>query len=151
MRTALSHGALAAFLLMGTMGCSLQAQDVEQSIAGPVRELDLEGESFDGRIRARGILGLFRVRGTLSFDDGLLVWSARGSNESAPYEVERHGGLLRFSATVDVEGGSHVDWSGTYDGKTLLEVRAVWTRVDEDDFVHDLFLPDVVTLIFTPD
>ena len=81
----------------------------------------------------------------------MLIWSAKGSEDSAPYEVEEKDGFLRFSSQVPADGGTHVDWSGTYDGESVRNVQAVWTRTEEDDFVHDIFLPDVVTLVFKPE
>lgn len=108
----------------------------------------LDGKSFQGRIRGEGMLGLFSVRGTLSFKDGLLIWEAKDSEVSAPYEEEDMDGILKFTSRVPGEGGTYVDWSGTYDGESVSGVKAIWTRIEEEDFIHDLFLPDVVTLVF---
>ena len=93
-------------------------------------------------------MGLFSVKGTLSFKDGLMIWSARGSHDTAPYEIETTDGVLRFTSHVPLGGGNYVDWSGTFDGESVSNVKAVWSRAEEEDFIHDLFLGDVVTLIF---
>ena len=57
-------------------------------------------------------------------------------------------GVLGFTSHGPGEGGTYVDWSGTYNGESVSNVKAIWTRTEEDDFIHDLFLPDVVTLVF---
>ncbi len=128
----------------------LFAEKPSSGDVGKTNALKLEGKSFQGRIRATGIIGLFSVKGTLSFKDGLLVWSVKGSGDSAPYETEEADGVLRFTSHVPEEGGSYIDWSGTYDGESVSNVKAIWTRAEEEDFIHDLFLPDVVTMLFTP-
>lgn len=138
-------GTLVALGVMLPCFAQAPAQD-EHAVASAV--LTLEGKSFQGRVRADGIFGLFSVKGTLSFKDGLLIWSAKGSDESAPYETESLDGLLKFTSRVPGESGTYVDWSGTYDGHSVNDVRAIWTRAGEDDFIHDLFLPDVVSLVF---
>ena len=46
--------------------------------------------------------------------------------------------------------GDYMHWSGTYDGAALHDVKAVWNRTQEKDFIHDLLLPDVVTFGFKP-
>lgn len=111
-------------------------------------DLALDGKSFEGRIRATGPIGLFRVKGRLSFAHGMLTWSAKGADASAPYSAREGEGVVTFAARVPADAGTHVDWSGAYDGKSLSNVKAVWTRTGEKDFIHDLFLPDVVTLVF---
>ncbi len=110
--------------------------------------LTLEGRSFKGHIRAKGIVGLFKVKGTLSFKDGLLIWTVDNSQDSAPYQVVQNGDFLTFSSLVCSDNNTYVDWSGTFDGKSISNVIAVWNRAKEEDFVHDIFLPDVVTFIF---
>jgi hypothetical protein len=120
----------------------------------PVAGLELDGQAFEGRIRATGLLGLFSRRGTLAFQDGVASWRVRGGDEQAfppaPYTTTRVGDTLEFRAIMPGRAGDHVDWSGRYDGHQLQDVRAVWTRVS-GDAIHDLFLPDLVTLRFTPD
>lgn len=123
----------------------------EDEPAGESAILELEGKSFQGRIRAKGVIGLFSVKGTLSFKDGLLVWSAKGSEDSAPYETEEMDGVSRFTSRVPGKDGGHVEWTGAYDGEAVSDVKAIWTRAEEDDFFHNLFLPDVVTLVFKED
>lgn len=114
-------------------------------------EVSLEGKSFDGRTRARGIVGLFAVKGTLSFQDGEMTWTAQGDSNSAPYQIrETEGGIL-FNSKVAAEQDTIVHWSGFYDGATLSDVEAVWHRKNEEDFVHDLFLGEKLTLRFKPD
>jgi hypothetical protein len=117
------------------------------NLATPYR-LSLEGKSFKGHIRAKGIVGLFKVKGTLSFQEGLLVWTVENSRDSAPYKFQQKDGVLSFSSHVLNDNNTYVDWSGTYDGKTISNVIAVWNRAKEEDFVHDFFLPDMVTFVF---
>jgi len=37
-----------------------------------------------GRIRARGAIGVFSVPGTVSFQEGMLVWTAQGADDVRP-------------------------------------------------------------------
>jgi len=112
--------------------------------------LTLEGKSFKGEIKAKGLIGLLGVEGILSFADGMLIWSAKGSKESAPYLLVHENNMLKFSARLKADGDTFVDWNGFYNGDELVDVQAKWNRVNEDDFIHDLFLPDIVELEFTP-
>ncbi|MBT8142620.1 MAG: hypothetical protein HKN88_05480 [Gammaproteobacteria bacterium] len=109
----------------------------------------LDGQSYDGSIRAKGIMGLISVKGTLSFDDGMLVWEAKGSKDTAPYETLAVEGGMAFAATAVIENNETVAWSGIVDGDQLKNARAIWTR-QKGDLVHDLLLPDQVTMLFTP-
>jgi hypothetical protein len=138
----------AMLLLIGSAAGPVTAQvpSADAADAQPT----LEGRSFPGLIRAKGPLGLFSVKGRLAFEDGNLVWTARGTREAAPYQVQAVDGGLKFMARLPAEQGTHVDWSGRFDGEALSEVEAVWDRSAEDDFFHDLLLPDVVTLVFKP-
>lgn len=91
------------------------AQDLpsDEGHIGKSGVLKLEGKSFHGRIRAKGIIGLFGVKGTLTFKDGLMVWSAKGSEDSAYYEIEEMDGIQKFTSHVLAKGGTYVDWGGT--------------------------------------
>ncbi|MCK7593540.1 hypothetical protein [Pseudomarimonas salicorniae] len=133
------------------IGCAAEQLPADPAPDGEDRALSLEGRTFDGRIRARGLFGLVRVRGTLSFEAGQLVWQAQGSRETAPYQVETRNGILLFSARVIHPDGSFVDWAGIFDGERLRGVVALWDRSQEKDFIHDLLLPTQVTLEFSPD
>ncbi len=113
-------------------------------------DLSLEGKSFPGSIRAKGLIGLVSVKGTLSFNEGSLVWTVDSTNDTAPYKLEEFDGSVKFTSRMPTQDGEYVDWSGVYDGKTLSDVTALWTR-GKGDFIHDLLLPDVVTLVFTPE
>ena len=113
--------------------------------------LTIEGKSFHGHIRAKGILGMVSVKGTLSFENGRLVWTARDQRDSAPYTVEELNGTVKFTAHVPLTGDTYVDWNGTYDGVSVSQVHVIWNRSEEQDFIHDLFLPDVVKLVFRQD
>ncbi len=119
-----------------------------QKAHGPP-ENALDGKSFDGSIRAKGVIGIVSVKGTLAFENGQLIWMVNGSKDIAPYQVDHVEGELVFSAQAPAENGEFVNWSGTFDGETIHNVTAKWTRV-EGDIIHDLFLPDVVTMVFTP-
>lgn len=103
-----------------------------------------------GRIRARGIVGIVSVRGVLSFRDGMLIWTVGESEDSGPYVLSGADCRFRFTAEHITKDNEHVRWSGISDGRSVTDVTAVWTRV-EGDFVHDLLLPERVTLDFTPD
>lgn len=109
----------------------------------------LDGLAFDGKVRARGIIGLFSVKGILSFADGQLIWAVKDSQDIGPYQTTEVEGGINFKAHLSIENNEQVVWSGFYDGKTLHNAHAVWTRV-KGDFVHDLLLPEQVTLDFTP-
>jgi|GEM_PF-1097511 len=112
---------------------------------------NLDGKSFHGRIRAKGLAGLFSAEGTLSFKGGHLIWSVAETQESAPYQTTSVAKGIVFSARLAGESNTYIDWSGLYDGVSLTDVKAIWTRTEEEDFIHDLFLPDVVELRFTPE
>ena len=114
------------------------------------KKLTLENKSFSGSVRAKGIIGLFKVDGRLSFENGFLIWSTGDSKDIGEFEIHEHPKGIKFSATLSIENNEKVEWSGIYDGVSLYDVEAVWTR-NEGDFIHDLLLPDVVTLVFTPD
>jgi hypothetical protein len=108
----------------------------------------LDGLTFDGSVRARGIIGLFSVKGNLSFANGQLIWAVKDSKDIGPYQITEVEGGISFKANLTIENNEQVEWSGFYDGNTLYDVQAIWTR-NKGDFVHDLFLPKQVTLDFT--
>ncbi len=109
----------------------------------------LDGLAFEGRVRARGLIGLFSVRGRLAFDAGALSWTVGASTDTGPYSVREIDGVLEFTAEHVLENDERALWTGRYDGSTVREVTIVWTRED-GDFIHDLFLPSRVTLDFRP-
>jgi len=111
-------------------------------------DFSLEGKSFKGSIKAKGLIGLFSVKGTLAFEDGLLLWIVEESKDSAPYDLKKVDSTIVFTARVPMQNDDYVDWKGVYDGESLSNVTAVWARFNEDDLIHDFFLPDVVTLVF---
>lgn len=111
----------------------------------------LEGTITHGNIRAEGILGLFQGRATLVFKAGELIWMDGSSRERGPYQARSEGHLIHFTAQTPLEyDGGSVMWRGTFDGNTLLNVRADWRR-KKGSFWHDLLLPEIVTWHFTPD
>ncbi len=110
----------------------------------------LDGLVVPGKIRARGITGVFSVRGTLSFREGMLVWTVEGDEDVGAYSLIKRDGYVKFAAEHFIENNERVVWSGNSNGETVTDVTAVWTRV-KGDFVHDVFLPAQVTLEFTPD
>lgn len=113
-------------------------------------EAGIDGLEVDGRIRARGVMGLVSVPGTLSFREGLLVWAAQDTIDCTPYTLTPVEDGYHFAAQYRIENDEHVSWSGWTDGQTVRDVTAIWTRV-EGDFIHDLLLPERVTMRFTPD
>ncbi|KAA3638043.1 MAG: hypothetical protein DWP95_13430 [Proteobacteria bacterium] len=108
----------------------------------------IEGQSFPGKIKARGLLGIFSVKGTLSFSNGQLHWHVKGTTDSGFYHLHQDNGIYRFTAHVINDDGTFVDWSGIYNGNSVQDVQAIWNRSKEQDFIHNLFLPDHVILIF---
>lgn len=111
--------------------------------------VSLEGHTFKGVIRTTGLLGLFGVNGVLSFNGGLLIWQVDDQKESGQYQIKKSNNVLKFTCRVFEKNGTYVDWSGEFDGQSLSNVKAIWTRIDEDDFFHDLFLSDIVSFTFT--
>jgi hypothetical protein len=109
----------------------------------------LDGLVVEGRVRARGPMGLVSVPGSLSFEDGQLVWIARETRDHGPYQVRTLPGGTAFRAEHMLENGERAVWTGRYDGTHFHDVSAEWHRV-EGDFVHDLLLPETVILDFTP-
>ena len=114
--------------------------------------LTLDGKSFKGQIRAKGILGLFKSRERLIFEDGYLTATAGGSPVTLPYQIVQINGKNKFTALgpTDYDGGT-LEWKGTFTGASLENVKGYWHRGTEGHFFHDLLLPDVVTWVFTPD
>ena len=110
----------------------------------------LDGLAVHGDIRAEGMAGLVSVRGRLSFRAGQLVWTVDGQSDTGPYQTEMTETGLAFSAEHVLENDERVFWTGRYDGARFRDVTAEWVRV-EGDFIHDLLLPERVTLSFTPD
>lgn len=113
-------------------------------------DLTLDNKSFPGCVRASGIVGLFCVDGVLSFKGGQLYWSVEDSVDKADYLLKPGEGFINFSASYTIENNETVDWSGKYNGTRVYDVQAVWTR-QPGDWIHDLFLPDVVTMKFKPE
>ena len=118
--------------------------------AGP-----LDGRSFDGLLKAKGLLELMRGRTSLDFEQGTLAWSAGEDFAPAPYETRRQDGLLVFTARASGRPDGqypddHVDWSGVYDGESVRDVEAVWTRGKGRSRLLDVLLPGVVCFVFLP-
>ncbi|GAA0869649.1 hypothetical protein GCM10009116_14850 [Brevundimonas basaltis] len=111
---------------------------------------ELENLSVPGRVRARGIYGLFSVAGVLSFQGGRLHWTVDGVTESGRYDQSQTADGARFSADYVTRDNERLQWSGYVRNGRLRDVTAIWTRA-RGDFVHDLLLPRRLTLDFTPD
>ena len=112
--------------------------------------LSLEGLSYSGSIKAKGIIGLVSVKGTLSFKDGYLKWQAKGNEDSGLYTLQPDEHGVTFKSLVVLDNHEKVIWTGHFDGEHLTQVSAVWHR-SPGDAIHDLLLPDKVTLLFRPD
>ncbi|MBT8085895.1 MAG: hypothetical protein HKP32_03655 [Woeseia sp.] len=115
----------------------------------------LDGKTFYGKIRARGLLGLFAKKSVLRFEGQLFSWSSGEDFRPAAYETREENGKIIFTAhAVGNEGAyanDYVDWRGEYDGESLSNVTAVWTRAQGGgDWLHDLLLPQTVTFSFKP-
>lgn len=128
---------------------AIQSSQLPADPAGSSDAL-LDGVSVNGRVRAQGLIGLVSVPGTLSFRDGQLIWVVEGDSDTSAYTSWHHDGMVEFRAEQEIDTGERVVWSGRYNGVQVQDVTAVWYR-NEGDFVHDLLLPDRVTLNFTPD
>ncbi len=127
-------------------GSAAAAQD-----CGSINGGELDDLAFRGDIRATGLLGLFGRTGVLAFQDGLATWTVgEGAQDLLPacYRVSKAQDGSRFRITMKGRDGGTVEWRGLYDGSTVRDVEAVWTR-RKGDFVHDLLLPDAVLLRFT--
>jgi hypothetical protein len=114
----------------------------------------LDGKSFDGKIRGTGRLGLMRSKTIIEFKEGTFAWTTGEDFEPAPYETTEENGKIIFTArAAGKEGGAYVDdyadWSGVYNGESLSDVTAVWTRKEGGgNWLYDFLLPEVVTFIF---
>ncbi len=113
------------------------------------RELQLDGLSVPGEIRAHGVYGAVGVDGVLSFDKGSLCCAVEDERDCAPVELIHGDGYLRFASEHRGERDERVQWSGRYDGHRFSDVTVLWTRV-EGDAVHDLLLPERLVLGFEP-
>ena len=113
----------------------------------------LDGKSFVGKIRGTGLFSLIAIKSTLEFKQGTFTWTRGEDFKPAPYKTAAEDGKIIFTAhAVGKEGvyaDDYVDWRGIYDGESLRDVRAVWTRKEgSGDWLHDLLLPEVVTFVF---
>lgn len=72
----------------------------------------------------------------------------KGSQDSALYKIKFVEKRLSFTVRVLVEFDGFVYWGGIYNGESLNKVTAIWNGTEEDDFIHELFLPDIVTFVF---
>ncbi|MCW9018576.1 MAG: hypothetical protein OQJ89_16505, partial [Kangiellaceae bacterium] len=110
----------------------------------------LDGKLFVGRMREKGIWGVFSGKGTLEFEQGKLIWRAGEADKDylpTTYTTKLAGNKIIFSALMFGKNGDQLSWSGKYDGKNLFDVTAKWKR-QKGDWVHDTLLPDVVTMVF---
>ena len=129
---------------------SMQLSAKEQVSA---QSLSLEGKAFQGVIRGKGFLGLFGVKGTLSFKNNNLVWQVGMEDDEylpAPYQFKMEKGKLVFKATMQGKYNNDVvNWQGYFDGNQLSQVTAEWIR-EKGDVIHDSLLPDKVVMVFKP-
>jgi len=85
----------------------------------------------------------------LTFINGNLNWIVDEEIDSAPYKITKQNDIFHFTSKVINNDGDIVNWRGSYDGNTVINVEAVWIR-KKGDFIHDLLLPNKVTLLFSP-
>ena len=133
--------AIVAFMLVSSM--PIYADD--DSL-----DLSLDGKSFEGKLKVeKGFFRWITVKETITFKDGNFFWASgeRGGYQPTPYKAKEIVGSVVFTVRSSREEGDYIDWIGTYDGESLKNVTAVWTRI-EKDFVHDLLLPQKVTFTF---
>lgn len=129
-------------LMTATLFCS-PLDDVESFTS-------LSDQSFKGKIYAKGVyslFGLIKVEGVLSFSDSLLYWSTNGSLDSIPYQWRVIDDHIMFTASAMIENNETIEWRGFFHGDHVEDVHATWQR-QKGDFIHDLFLPNEVTLVF---
>ncbi|MBT3839580.1 MAG: formylglycine-generating enzyme family protein [Candidatus Marinimicrobia bacterium] len=114
--------------------------------------MTLDGKSFKGQIKANGFLGFFKSREKLIFNDGSLITTSSKPHIRLPYQTFQENGKTKFTARgpTDYDGGT-IEWTGTYNGESLENVKGDWIRGEKGHFLHDLLLTDVVTWFFTPD
>ncbi len=115
-------------------------------------ELSLDGKSFVGKLKAKNTWLRIGVKGSIHFEAGQFYWTTGKKDQdiqTAPYQLHQSGSHVIFTARVpeSLDSQDFVDWQGQYDGHTLSNVQAIWTRV-EKDFIHDLMLPELVTFQF---
>ncbi|MGX5175297.1 hypothetical protein ACUR5C_14860 [Aliikangiella sp. IMCC44653] len=148
-------GILLMMLILSSWCASSSEHNKPVSVSS---KLSLDSKIFDGKIRAKGVYGLFRVKGTILFSDGLLTWRVASEKNTeqamdyapANYTVKLIDELLYFTSIMPGQSGDKLIWSGIYDGQKLNKVEAIWVR-QKGDWVHDLLLPEEVILRFTPD
>ena len=98
-------------------------------------------------LRLTGLYRWLDGQVTLVFKERTFAWTAVAGPhgyQPTPYETTEEDGRVIFTVRAVREAGDSVDWRGVYDGVSLSNVTAVWTRT-EKDFWHDLFLPATVT------
>ena len=136
------------FVLMGSL--PVFSSELSNQVVVNKKALILDGKSFDGRIRAKGIWGVLSHKGTIEFKQGKLIWKVNEKDKDytpATYTTRLVDSKLVFNALMLGKNGDQVIWSGTYDGTALSCVTAKWKR-QKGDWVHDTLLPDVVTMVF---
>ncbi len=137
-----------SFAAAADLACCLNASVAEESeISRP-----LDGQAFEGRYKvASGFYRFISVKLTIIFSDEHFHWLTGPEEGYHPvsYTTTRGNGTLQFTARLARKEGDSVEWSGNWEGKTLTNVSAVWTRL-EKDFVHDLFLSSAVKFVFIP-
>ncbi len=104
----------------------------------------LDGQSYDVKIRPKGILYIFSGMGELNFKDGHMYWDAGDGVDMAPYTIVEHNGKLTFTVEYKTNyDGGMVYWFGTITDNKISTMRSEWHR-NPGSFYHDLLLPDVV-------
>lgn len=135
---------LASLLLVASCAVSKAPMQLKEN-----SDLTLDNKTFNGCVRASGIVGLICVDGVLSFKNGQLYWTVDDSVDKANFQLTPAEDFVSFSASYTIENNESVEWSGKYNGTIVYDVKALWTR-QPGDWVHDMFLPDVVTMMFKP-
>lgn len=115
----------------------------------------LDGHSFTGTLKATNTWLRVGVKGSIRFQAGQFSWKTDQEVESSvsgPYQIKQGAGYITFSAQLPESSDSAdmVYWQGQFDGSSLNKVMVRWQR-SEQDFIHDLMLPEVVIFEFKPD
>ncbi|MBC8259380.1 MAG: hypothetical protein H8E38_10210 [SAR324 cluster bacterium] len=98
----------------------------------------LDGMSFQGELKVvNGFFTWISVDDTIVFEEGNFFWSSGvdGGYKPVPYKIELKNAKIIFTVHSGREEGDYVDWTGFYDGGSLDNVTAVWTRVEKIIFM----------------
>ena len=94
-------------------------------------EYHLDGKSFEGKIYwDKPLIRWLRFTDTIEFKDGTVSskLSLKSGYKPSQYHIEKSNGTLIFSARAVRGEMDYYDWSGIFDGKSLRDVKMIWTN-----------------------